>query len=197
LESPLAPLIKQLQRLPGIGPRSAERLAFVLLSWSKTDVQTFAHTLVDTHQSIIYCETCFNICLTSPCPICCDPTRNPHSLCVVAYPQDIVALSKTNAYNGLFHVLGGLISPLDGVQPDMLRIQELLKRLDLGQFSEVILAISPTLEGDATALYLTDCLARFSNLSVTTLAFGLPVGAQLDYADPLTLQRSLEQRRRI
>ena len=152
---------------------------------------------MDTHASIQYCETCFNICLSSPCPICCDPLRNTSSLCVVAYPQDIVALSKTNAYTGLFHVLGGLISPLDGVQPDMLRIDDLLRRLETGQFSEVILAISPTLEGDATALYLTDCLARFSDLSVTTLAFGLPVGAQLDYADPLTLQRSLEQRRRI
>ncbi|MBD97741.1 recombination protein RecR [bacterium] len=197
MESPLAPLIKQLQRLPGIGPRSAERLAFVLLSWSKTDVHLFSSTLVDTHQSIIYCETCFNICITSPCSICCDARRATTSLCVVAYPQDIVALSKTNVYNGLFHVLGGLISPLDGIQPDMLRVQELLSRIQTGSYSEVILAISPTLEGDATSLYLTDCLARFSSISVTTLAFGLPVGAQLDYADPLTLQRSLEQRRRI
>ena len=197
MQHPLGPMIQALQKLPSIGPKSSERLAFTLLSWSQQSIQELADALVNTHKSIQYCQLCHNICLNSPCSICTDTQRNKSVLCIVAYPQDIIAFSKLSLYQGLFHVLGGLISPLDGMYPDMLQLPSLEQRLATTDFSEIIIAISPTLEGDATTLYLIEYLNLKRHHNVTRLAFGLAAGTQLDYADPLTIQKSLEYRQKI
>lgn len=197
MDNPLEPLIRELQKLPSIGPKSSERLAFTLLSWSKQSIQTLTDTIISTHKKVCYCQVCFNICLNSPCELCSDTKRDQSLLCIVAYPQDIIAFSKVSVYQGIFHVLGGLISPLDGIYPEMLQLDSLKKRIETTYFSEIIIAISPTLEGDATTLYLIDYLNLATQKRVSKLAFGLPAGAQLDYADPLTIQKSLEYRQPI
>jgi len=193
-QNPLANIINQLTKLPSVGPKSAQRLAFFFMSLSKGEVDQFASVLTHTRHAIKYCTTCFNISFKDQCHICLNPNRSASTLCVVASPKDILAIERTAEFKGLYHVLGGLISPIDGLQPDMLRIAELINRIKVGAFTEVILALNPTVEGDTTALYLASCLAQFS-ISITKLAYGLPVGSDMDYADDITLQKALSGRR--
>ncbi len=193
---PLQPLIDQFSILPGIGKKSAQRLAFYILSLPEKDVVRFAEVMKFTKQTVGYCERCFNLSIESLCTICNDSTRDESRLCVVAEPKDILALEKTFEYKGCYHVLGGYISPMDGVHSDSLRIQELLQRLRSGTFSELILALNPTIEGDATVHYLKQCLEPY-DISVTQLAYGLPFGGDIDYTDELTLQKAFLGRTKV
>jgi recombination protein RecR len=191
--NPLLGLIAQLKKLPGVGEKSAQRMAFFMLSLSLSDVQNFAREIVDTRSRIRYCDTCYNISFEPRCYVCLDPKRDHSQLCVVSDPKDIFALERTGAINGVYHVLGGLISPLDGIHPEVLRIGELKQRLNTGAFKEVIFAINPTVEGDATTLYLNRVLEG-CDVVVTKLAHGLPMGGDIDYADELTLQKAFQGR---
>lgn len=194
--NPLSQLIEQLSLFPGVGEKSAQRMAFFLLSLPKEKVRKLGETIIDTREKIRYCDRCFNISLTPTCFICENPSRYPHQLCIVASPKDIFALEKSGEYKGLYHVLGGLLSPIDGIHPETLRIAELMHRCETESFQEIIFAINATIEGEATMLYLADLLARYST-SITKLAYGLPVGADIDYADEITLQRALAGRRNV
>jgi len=194
--NPLSALIDQLSKLPGIGQKSAQRLAFFLLSLPTSDVKKMASVMVDTKEAIRYCDTCFNISTQQTCYICQDVGRDTKKLCVVAEPRDIFALERTHEYRGLYHVLGGLVSPLDGVHPDSLRVPELVNRIKYQQFDEIILAINPTIEGDATLLYLQEVFKPYT-LTLSKLAYGLPAGSDIDYADELTLQRALLGRNKM
>ncbi len=194
--SPLSPLINQLKKLPGIGEKSAQRLAFVFLSWPQEMVDTFASTLTHTKQTIKYCTVCYNISLTEKCDICQDPRRTHQTLCVVADPRDIFAIERTQSYRGNYHVLGGLLSPIEGITPELLRIDELIKRVQDTPPEELILAINPTIEGEATILYLSQLLAKYQ-VKITKLAYGLPIGSDMDYADDMTLQRAFVGRREM
>jgi recombination protein RecR len=190
LENPLTPLVAQLSKLPGVGPKSAQRLAFFFLSMPPSEVTEFSETLVKTRTSIRYCSRCFNLAFSELCFVCENPARQPHQLCVVAEPKDIFALERTQVYKGLYHVLGGVLSPIDGIHPEVLRIPELIKRLRTEPITELVLAINPTIEGDATVLYLTHILQEFP-VSKSKLAYGLPVGSDMDYADEMTLRKSV------
>ena len=192
--NPLDPLILELAKLPGIGPKSAQRLAFHLLSLPETDVVNMANIMMTVRQSIQYCDTCFNISLSTKCHICSDYSRQHAQLCIVAEPKDIFAIERTQEFKGVYHVLGGVISPLDGAYPDTLRIAELIERLKKSEYSEIILAINPTIEGESTILYLQSLLKSYT-VKVSTLAYGLPVGSDMDYADELTLQKAFLGRR--
>lgn len=192
---PLAELISQLEKLPGVGPKSAQRLAYHILRLPSDDVRRLSHTLVNARETLRQCVTCQNISEKEECEICLDPRRDSGSICVVAEPRDIAAMERINEYKGKYHVLHGLLSPMDGVGPDQLHVRELLHRLR-DEVSEVIVATNSTLEGDTTALYL----ARLINplgVRVTRLAHGMPVGGELDYADSATLLSALEYRRVI
>lgn len=192
---PVGRLISQFTKMPGIGPKSAQRLAFYILQTSAQEVNDLVDTIRETKQKVGFCSTCYNISVGDPCPICSDDGRDKTRLCVVANPQDQIAIEKTREYNGQYHVLGGVISPLDGVGPENLRIKELLKRLDK-DVSEVILALNPTVEGEATVIYLTKLLKPLG-IVVTRIAYGLPVGSDMDYADEVTLTKAFEGRREI
>jgi len=194
--NPLSPLIEQLSQFPGVGEKSAQRMAFFLLSLPKERVRKMGETIVETRDKIRYCEHCFNISLTPRCFVCDNPMRNTSQLCIVASPKDIFALEKSGEYKGLYHVLGGLLSPIDGIHPEALRIEELMHRCESERFQEVIFAINASIEGEATMLYLNDLLSRYS-CSITKLAYGLPVGGEIDYADEITLQRAMAGRRKI
>ena len=193
MDNPLTPLLEQLTKLPGIGAKSAQRLAFFLLSMSASDVATFATVLKDTRDTIRYCDDCFNISIAPKCHVCTDPNRTDSVVCVVAEPKDVFAFERLASFRPRYHVLGGLLSPIDGIHPELLRIQELIDRIKQGSVSELILGINPTIEGDATTLYLQTVLAPFQ-LKITKLAYGLPVGADIDYTDELTLENSLNGR---
>jgi len=193
-EHPLAPLREQLKKWPGIGQKAAQRLAYHLIKQSPSDVEAFATELLRVRQSICYCDTCFNISVTPRCYICEDDSRLRSQICVVANPQDLDSIEQMQEYKGQYHVLGGLISPLDGVHPDALRIEELIHRLDAPEVQELILAINPTVEGDTTVLYIKQRLEGMS-IRITQLAYGLPMGADIDYADSLTLEKAFEGRR--
>ena len=182
--------------LPGIGEKSAQRLAFFLISMPQNTIDTFASKMVTTRRNIQYCKTCFNISWTDQCHICQSTTRSTATICVVADPRDIFALERSQTYRGVYHVLGGLLSPIEGIHPDMLRIQELLSRIQTLKPAEVILAINPTIEGEATILYLHNLLEKYP-LKCTKLAYGLPIGSDIDYADDMTLQRAWSGRREI
>jgi recombination protein RecR len=189
-------LIAELQRMPGIGPKSAQRLAFFILQSSRRDVDRLVEALRDAKLKLKHCTTCFNITDVDPCKICADQARTQGMLCVVAEPKDLVAIERSREYNGKYHVLGGLISPLDGIGPENLRIKEMLQRLDKEKFTEVVLAISPTTEGEATNIYLTR-LVKPLGVKLTRVAYGLPIGADMDYADEATLSQAFEGRREI
>ena len=176
-----------------MGKKSAQRLAFHFLSQTQDVVDQLAETMVRTRRNIRYCDTCFNISLSERCHICSDAGRDEHVLCVVSEPRDVFSVERTHHYHGHYHVLGGLISPLDGIHPEVLRIQELVERLRSGTFTEIILAINPTVEGDATLLYLNSVLASFQ-IKTTKLAYGLPMGGDIEYADELTLQQAFHGR---
>jgi recombination protein RecR len=189
-------LIDELGRLPGVGPKSAQRIAFHLLAADPVDVRRLAHVLVEVKDRVKFCSVCGNVAEEDTCRICRDPRRDPAVLCVVEEPKDVVAIERTREYRGRYHVLGGAISPIDGIGPDELRIRELMPRLADGTVVEVILATDPNLEGEATATYLTRLL-RPMGLRVTRLASGLPVGGDLEYADEVTLGRAFEGRRSV
>ncbi len=193
LPPPVQRLIDEFARLPGIGPKSASRLTFFLLRGGSDQALTLAEALRDLKERTRTCSVCFNITEQDPCLICADDGRDPGLLCVVEEPLDVVALERTGAYNGRYHVLHGAISPVEGIGPEDLRVAELVHRLEQGAFTEVILATNPTLEGDSTALYLQRRLTGFS-FRLRSLARGLPVGGDLEYTDEITLRRALEGR---
>jgi recombination protein RecR len=191
---PLARLVGELEKLPGIGPKSAQRLAFHLLRLPPEEARLLAGAIVQVKEEIHPCSICFNFTDKEVCDICSDPRRDQTLLCVVADPRDLIAIERTNEFRGLYHVLGGVLSPMEGVSADQLRITELMERLQKGSFKEVILAMNPQVEAETTALYLHRALAPLG-LKVTQIAFGLPMGGDLDYADPATLIRALGGRR--
>jgi recombination protein RecR len=193
---PLARLIEQFQKFPGIGPKSAQRMAFFVLGMSKDDVSQFADALVDAKERVKHCSRCYHLSAQDPCEICMSERREPLIMCVVADSKDVIALERTRDFKGRYHVLTGLISPLEGKGPDQLSIRELLNRVHSDGIKEVILAINPTIEGDATVLYLNNILKPLGT-KVTRIAFGLPVGADLEYADDVTLSRAMEGRREV
>lgn len=192
----MADLIDELGRLPGIGPKSAQRLAFHILQAEPADVRRLAEVLVTVKERARFCSVCGHVTEEEECRICRDPRRDPHSLCVVEESRDVIAIERTAEYRGRYHVLGGAISPIDGIGPDDLRIRELMQRLADGQVTEVIIATDPNLEGEATATYLARMLSPLG-LEVTRLASGLPVGGDLEYADEVTLGRAFAGRRRV
>ncbi|NLT30454.1 MAG: recombination protein RecR [Propionibacterium sp.] len=193
-EGPVQDLIEELGRLPGIGPKSAQRLAFHVLAADPEDIFRLADTLRRVKQTAQFCETCFNVSESTTCRICTDPRRDDTALCVVEEPKDVMAIERTREFRGRYHVLGGAISPIDGVGPADLHIRELVQRLADDRITEVILATDPNLEGEATATYLTRLIAPMG-VSVSKLASGLPVGGDLEYADEVTLGRAFEGRR--
>ena len=195
-DNPLKLCIEQLQKMPGVGPKSAQRLAFFFLSLPEKQVEIFANTLIQTKRQVRFCETCFNITIEPKCAICKDENRQSTTIAVVAEPKDIFAIERTKAFKGKYHVLGGLISPIDGIHPEVLRIKELCQRIESEQVSEIVLAINPTIEGDTTALYLSNLLKNYP-VKVAKLAHGLPMGSDIDYADDLTLQKAFLGRQHI
>lgn len=195
-EGAVQDLIDELGRLPGVGPKSAQRIAFHLLSADETDVRRLAHVLVQVKEKVKFCEICGNVSEETQCRICRDPRRDLALICVVEEAKDVVAIERTREFRGRYHVLGGAISPIEGIGPDELRIRELMLRLAGGEVTEIILATDPNLEGEATATYLSRLL-RPMGLRVTRLASGLPVGGDLEYADEVTLGRAFEGRRSI
>ena len=193
---PLARLIGELENLPGVGPKSAQRLAFYVLRISEEEAQRLANAISDVKQQIGFCRQCFNFTDQELCGVCRDPRRDPSLLCIVAEPRDLVAMDKTNEFKGLYHVLHGVISPMEGIGPEMLKIRELLERLRTGDVKEAILATNPTIEGETTALYLSNMLKPLG-IRVTRIAHGLPMGGDMDYADQATLIQALEWRREM
>ncbi|CAO1649716.1 recombination protein RecR [Salinibacterium sp. NSLL150] len=189
-------LIDELGRLPGIGPKSAQRIAFHILQTESFDVRRLAELLNDIRDKVHFCAICGNVTEHDTCSICRDARRSPATICVVEEAKDVVAIERTREFHGLYHVLGGAISPIDGIGPDQLRIKQLLGRLADGVVTEVIIATDPNLEGEATATYLTRLLVQ-PNLRISRLASGLPVGGDLEYADEVTLGRAFEGRRTI
>jgi recombination protein RecR len=201
LIEPVARLIESFARLPGIGPKTAQRLTYHLLRAPETEARTLAAALVDVRDKVVFCELCFNISEDVRCAICQDPSRDQRRLCVVEEPLDVLALDRTGEFKGRYHVLHGAISPIDGIGPERLKIRELLARADEASregapFEEVIIATNPTLEGEATAMYLAERLEAVVG-SVTRIARGLPVGGDLEYADEVTLIRALQGRRAV
>ncbi|HLT10936.1 MAG TPA: recombination mediator RecR [Micromonosporaceae bacterium] len=195
-EGAIQDLIDELGRLPGIGPKSAQRLAFHLLQADAADVNRLASALTRVKETVRFCATCFNVSESEQCRICRDPRRTDETICVVEEPKDVVAIEKTGEFRGRYHVLGGAINPLEGIGPDSLRIKELMARLANGETKEIILATDPNTEGEATATYLA-LMVKPMGLTVTRLASGLPVGGDLEYADEITLGRAFEGRRAI
>jgi recombination protein RecR len=185
-------LVEEFSQLPGIGRKSAQRLAMFILKLSKDDVHNFAKALVDVKEKITHCSTCWNFTEHDPCSVCASPKRDRSVICVVEEPGDVIALEKTNEYRGLYHVLGGSLSPLDGIGPEDIRAKELLVRVD-GATAEVILALNPNIEGEATTLYLTRLLKPLG-VRVTRLARGIPIGGDLEFADEATISRALQGR---
>jgi recombination protein RecR len=192
----VARLIEELHRLPGIGPKSAQRLAYFLLRTPEEQARALAEAIVDVKEKVVFCSQCQNIAESDPCPICQDGERDHAKICVVEEPLDVLALERTRGYNGLYHVLHGVLSPMEGIGPDELKMRELLARLENGSVKEVVLATNPNLEGEATAMYLHRSIAPLG-IKVTRLARGLPFGSDLEYADEVTLTRALEGRQEI
>jgi recombination protein RecR len=193
-EGAVQDLIDELGRLPGVGPKSAQRIAFHLLAADPVDVRRLVSALTEVKEKVRFCAVCGNVAEEEQCKICRDPRRDESVICVVEEPKDVVAIEKTREFRGRYHVLGGAISPIEGVGPEDLRIRELMQRLADGAVSELILATDPNLEGEATATYLAR-LVKPMELKVTRLASGLPVGGDLEYADEVTLGRAFEGRR--
>jgi recombination protein RecR len=181
--------------LPGVGPKTAQRLALHILKRPDAEVQALAQALLDAKQKVGLCQECFHLSAEPVCEICRSPNRDRTTICVVADAKDVIALEKTREYQGLYHVLGGLISPMNGIGPDQLHISPLVHRVSRNQIQEIILAISPSIEGDTTTLYVGHLLKPFTR--VTRIAFGLPMGGDLEYADEITLARALEGRREL
>lgn len=193
---PIAKLIDAFSRLPGVGPKTAGRLAFHVLRMKEEDVIDFAKSLVNVKRNLHYCSVCCNITDVDPCRICQDKSRDSSIICVVQEPKDLVALERTKEFEGYYHVLHGAISPMEGIGPDQIHIAELLKRLSDETVQELILATNPNIEGEATAMYLSRLIKPFG-LRVTRIAHGLPVGGDLEYADEVTLSKAMEGRREL
>jgi recombination protein RecR len=193
---PIDRLVASLKRLPGIGEKSASRLAFFLLGASDAAVQELATAISRLKQEIVLCEECFDLTHVSPCEICRDEKRDPSVICVVEEPADLASVERSGSFGGRYFVLGGALSPIDGLGPDELRISELEERVRRGGVSEVILATNPNAEGDATAHYVSSCL-RPTGVELSRIAYGMPLGGDLEYADHVTVGRSLENRRKI
>jgi recombination protein RecR len=195
-EGPIQDLVDELNRLPGIGPKSAQRLAFHIVKAASQDAKRLADAIVRAKERVRFCRECFGVSEGELCRFCADPSRDPSMVCVVEEPKDVSALERTGAIKGRYHVLGGAISPMQGVGPDDLRVQELLDRVGRNGVTEVILATNPNLEGNATAMYVAGLLKPLG-VKVTRLASGLPVGGDLEYADEVTLGQALEGRREM
>lgn len=193
---PLQNLINQFERLPGIGHKTAQRLAFHVLSMKEEDVQSFSDALIEAHSKIHRCEKCCDLTDEQFCPICDDPARDGSTICVVEDSRDVMAFERTHEYNGVYHVLHGVISPLNGVGPEDITIKELLARLSDTNVKEIIMATNPTAEGEATAIYIAR-LIKPMGIEVSRLAYGVPVGADLEYADEFTLLKAIEGRKKI
>ena len=193
---PLSKLIEQLQRLPGIGAKSAQRLAYHILKTPREEVDRLAQAMYEVKERITYCSTCSNITDVDPCFFCTSPSRDHRLICVVEEPENVNGVEKTRQYTGLYHVLMGALSPLHGVGPDDLKIKDLLSRVADGGVLEVILATNPNVEGEATAIYLAKLLKPLG-VKVTRIAMGVPVGSDLEYADDVTMQRAMEGRREL
>jgi recombination protein RecR len=193
-EGVIQDLIDELSRLPGVGPKGAQRIAFYLLNADSADVARLAHSLMEVKDKVHFCSICFNVAQDELCRICSDARRELTSLCVVEEPKDVIAVERTREFRGRYHVLGGAINPMEGIGPDDLRIKELMTRLRDAQITEVILAMDPNVEGEATATYLARLLKPMG-IAITRLASGLPVGGDLEYADEITLGRAFEGRR--
>lgn len=192
----IANLIEQFQKFPGVGQKSAQRMAFQVIKMPMSEVEKFAHGIMEAKRNTCTCEVCFNISTTSPCEICQSRKRDASVICVVAETKDLIAIERTNEYNGLYHVLQGVISPMEGIGAEDIRIKELLNRLVDDNVKEVILALNPNVEGEATCLYLTKLIKPFQ-IKISRIAFGLPVGADLEFADSITLAKAIEGRRDI
>lgn len=193
--APLARLTAELSRLPGIGRRTAQRLAFHLLRTDESEARELARAIVEVREKVGLCEVCFNLAEGPRCRICEDPNRDPGLICVVEEPADVIPLERTHEFRGLYHVLGGALSPIDGIDPEDLKIAELVRRVDRGDVSEVILATNPTTTGEATASHIADLLR--DETRITRLAAGLPVGADLEHTDEVTLGRAMAGRREL
>jgi recombination protein RecR len=193
---PISKLIEGFMKLPGIGPKTAGRLAFYVLTMKEDDVLDLAKALVNAKRDLTYCSSCSNITDHDPCRICKDESRDQSTICVVQDPKDVIAMERTKEYEGLYHVLHGAISPMDGIGPEDIKIPDLLKRLQDDQVQELILATNPTIEGEATSMYISRLVKPFG-LKVTRIAHGLPVGGDLEYADEVTLTKALEGRREL
>jgi recombination protein RecR len=196
-EGPVQDLIDELGRLPGIGPKSAQRIAFHLLAAEAADVTRLQEVLQQVKEGVVFCEVCGNVAEETRCRICRDARRDPTLVCVVEEPKDVLAVERTREFRGRYHVLGGALDPLSGVGPDQLRVRELLARIAADEITEVIIATDPNTEGEATATYLVRMLRDFPGLKVTRLASGLPMGGDLEFADELTLGRALSGRRTV
>jgi len=192
----LARLIQELNRLPGIGPKSAQRLAYYLIRLPNEEALALADAISAVKSNILFCNQCQNLTDSSPCSICAEPQRNQEQICIVEDPMDVLSLERTHAFRGLYHVLHGVISPLNGVGPDQLKLKELFNRLTQEDVKELIIATNPTLEGEATAMYIRRHLAG-QELKITHLARGLPVGGSLEYTDDLTLSRAFQGRQEL
>lgn len=194
--APVARLIQELNRLPGIGPKSAQRLAYYIIRLPSEDAQALADAVLDVKDRIIFCSVCQNLTEIDPCAICSGPRRDRSLICVVEEPLDVLVMERASFYRGLYHVLHGVISPMNGVGPEDLRIKELLPRLEDGSVKEVVIGVNPTLEGDATAMYIQRLISPLG-VKVSNLARGLPVGGHLEYADDVTLSQAYQGRREL
>jgi recombination protein RecR len=195
---PVNRLITELARLPGIGQRTAQRLAFQILRMSPEEALPLAEAIREVKETVGFCETCFNLAVGSKCRICEDERRDAEVICVVEEPSDVIPIERTHEFSGRYHVLGGALSPIDGIDPEDIRVAELFKRVEEGGTREVVVATNPTTTGEATALYIADSLReRAPGVAVTRLASGLPVGGDLEYADEVTLGRALQGRRAL
>ncbi len=194
IAEPVAHLIEELGKLPGIGPKTAQRLAYFILRQPPEEARLLAAAIVQVKERIVFCSVCFNLTESDPCAICANPGRDRSNICVVEQPLDILALERTHSYHGLYHVLHGALSPMDGIGPNELKIEQLVQRIASGEVREVILATNPNMEGDATAMYLTRRLSGMP-VRVTRPARGLPMGGDLEFADEVTLRQALEGRR--
>ncbi len=189
-------LIEELGKLPGIGPKSAQRLAFHIIKVPREEAESLAQAIIEAKQNIRFCKNCYNLSEGELCEFCSDPGRDRTSICVVEEPKDIIAVERTGKFKGLYHVLGGVIAPMDGIGPNELRLPELVERIHTDQVQELIIATNPNTEGEATALFIAD-MVRDLGVKTTRIASGLPVGGDLEYADEVTLGRALEGRREL
>tara|TARA_B100000941_G_scaffold262391_1_gene215141 strand:+ start:508 stop:1107 length:600 start_codon:yes stop_codon:yes gene_type:complete len=189
---PLSKLIGHFEKFPGIGPRTAQRLALFVLKQPEKNIREFSKALIEAHSNVGHCKICFNLTSGNECEICRDTKRNKNIICVVAETKDLLALERAREYKGLYHVIGGLISPMDSIGPELLEIRSLVERVSQSQIEEIILALTPSVEGDTTSLYIGKLLTPF--VKVTRIAYGLPMGSELEYVDEVTLARALEGR---